>query len=414
MSFISMKSKKPHVGEFNNGTGKEITVWVGAPNVASSLQSWGRLLVVEADSERAEEIRQGLKEQQEAEVYEEVLATECGEIVRWHRFNDVRLSGPIDLITWQQRFPNLRQTVEEQRCGRNLGELIDNWASQKGERIVAALHLKLRQGDPLAALVGLGSWIGQLEKVQLMLPWPEETMKVVEAWLTEQYFHQDTQSTDTWERDPLTRRDLLIKDKEKERQWLLAVNQQLSSDCEAMQTENKVLTENQEKLLRELGKNREAQDHIHESLRHAQSEIEKLRHQEESLRLECQEYKNEKTQLSQRLEAAETTNLNSLNSLQILFPMQLYKEENADLSGYEEEQLLVHYLEHGRHEGRLKNYQELNNAWKSSLEQCEKAHARLEQLEAQFELTQQQVETLKDLFSRLADKKQVTRKDKKE
>jgi hypothetical protein len=413
MSFISLKSPKPHVGEFNNGTGKVITVWVGAPNVASSLQSWGRLLVVEADAERAEEIRQGLKEQQEAEVYEEVLATECGEIVRWHRFNDVRLSGPIDLTTWQQRFPNLRQTVEEQRCGRNLGELLDKWASQKGEGIVAALHLKLRQGDPLAALVGLGSWIGQLEKVQLMLPWPEETMKVVEAWLIEHYFHQDAQSTDTWERDPLTRRDLLLKDKEKERQWLLAVNKQLSSDREAMQTENKVLTENQEKLLRELENIREAQDHIHESLRHAQSEIEKLKRQEERLRQESQEHKNEKTQLMQKLESAETANLNSLQSLQILFPMQLYKEENADLSGFDEEQLLVHYLEHGRHEGRLKNYQELHNGWKSTLQQCEKAQARLAQLEAHFELTQQQVETLKDLFSRLADRKQVTRKERK-
>lgn len=211
-----MHLEEQHAVEFSDGSGEELTVWVGGAILVGDLPSTGRLVVVEGEPERAQELRQKLAKQPETQVYEEVLTAENGVKVQWHRFNDARLNGPSDLRTWQQHFPNLRQIHEELRCGRRLGELLDNWAYHKTGQVITALHLKLRQGDPLAALAGLGSWINQLETVQLMLPWPRETMSAIDACLTKHNFRQDLESAVLWKRDPLATRDRLLQEKEKE------------------------------------------------------------------------------------------------------------------------------------------------------------------------------------------------------
>jgi hypothetical protein len=235
-----MTSKEPTGVASDKGNVDKITVWVGLPSLASGLPSSGSLLVVEAEPERAREFRHVLRERPEAVVCEEVLAAENKATVRWHRFNDARLNGPSDLTIWQERFPNLRQIDEEQRCGRRLGDLLDNWGPHEGEQALAPLHLVLRQGDPLAALEGLGPWIRQLQTVQMVLPWPKETMQLAETWLTRQNFGQDPQTETMWNRDPIATKDQLLKEKEKEKQDLLAVNQQLNSDCKTMRAERDV------------------------------------------------------------------------------------------------------------------------------------------------------------------------------
>ena len=214
-----MTSKETTAVASDHGSGGEITVWVGVPGLARGLPSSGSLLVVEAEPQRARELRQVLRDRPEALVCEEVLAAENEATVRWHRFNDTRLNGPSDLTIWQQYFPNLRQIDEEQRCGRRLGDLLDNWVPREGEQALAPLHLVLRQGDPLAALTGLGPWISHLQTVQLMLPWPEETMQLAETWLAEQNFGQDPQTSAMWNRDPVATRDWLLKEKENEICW---------------------------------------------------------------------------------------------------------------------------------------------------------------------------------------------------
>jgi hypothetical protein len=383
---------------------REITVWVGVPGLARGLPSSGSLLVVEAEPQRAGELRQVLRDRPEALVCEEVLAAENEATVRWHRFNDTRLNGPSDLTIWQQRFPNLRQIDEEQRCGRRLGDLLDNWALRERDQALASLHLVLRQGDPLAALAGLGPWISHLQTVQLMLPWPEETMQLAEAWLAEQNFGQDPQTAALWYRDPIDTRDWLLKEKEQEKQALLATNQQLKNECEGTRAERDHLAAELEQLTAQYQELRDNQSQTHADIQQSQIEAEKLSGKLEAIRQECQQLTYEKSELLQKLQTEKAANHNSVEAVKKVFPLQLYKETSIDLSDFDEDHLVLHYLQYGRHENRIKTYQELDSELKSSLKQCEETEAKLNILETQFELARQQLETMKDLFARLADK----------
>jgi regulator of replication initiation timing len=355
-----------------------------------------------------------LRDRPEALVCEEVLAAENEATVRWHRFNDTRLNGPSDLTIWRQRFPNLRQIDEEQRCGRRLGDLLDNWAPREGGQALAPLHLVLRQGDPLAALTGLGPWISQLQTVQLMLPWPEETMQLAETWLAEQNFGQDPHTSAIWNRDPVATRDWLLKEKEKEKQDLLFINQQLNSDCATMRAERDIVVTKLEQLTTQWEEHKEAQHQTLAEIQHLQIETEKLRSQLEDVQKELQQTTGDKLELQQKLQTEQTTSLNDRQALKSLLPLELYRKVSSELSDLDDDQLILHYLQHGRHETPLKTYVELNAELKASLIQNEEAEAKLNQLEAQFRLTHQQLETLKDVFARLADRQQSPTQEKVE
>jgi hypothetical protein len=333
-----------------------------------------------------------------------VLAAENEATVRWHRFNDTRLNGPSDLTIWRQRFPNLRQIDEEQRCGRRLGDLLDNWVPREGEQALAPLHLVLRQGDPLAALAGLGPWISHLQTVQMMLPWPEETMQLAEAWLAEQNFGQDPQTAAMWNRDPVATKDWLLKEKEKEKQVLFAANKQLNSDCEAMRAERDILAAKLELLSAEIQELRQTEIHTLANIQQSQIEAENLKSEHEALQQEYQQLTCEKSELLKKLQIEEAASLNSIEAVKKLFPLQRYKEISSDLSDLDEDHLVLHYLQHGRHEIRLKTYLELDNELRSCFKQREEAEAKLNLLETQFELAKHQLETMKDLFARLADR----------
>ena len=407
-----MTSKETTAVASDHGSGGEITVWVGVPGLARGLPSSGSLLVVEAEPQRARELRQVLRDRPEALVCEEVLAAENEATVRWHRFNDTRLNGPSDLTFWQQRFPNLRQIDEEQRCGRRLGDLLDNWVPREGEQALAPLHLVLRQGDPLAALAGLGPWIRHLQTVQMMLPWPEETMQHAETWLAEQNFGQDPQTSAMWIRDPVITRDWLLKEKEKEKQDLLVANQQLNSDCATMRTERDTVVAKLEQLTTQWEEHKEAQNKTLAEIQQLQIEVEKLRSQLEDVQKELQQTTGEKLELQQKLQTEETTRLNDRQALKSLLPLELYRQVSSEISDLDDDQLLLHYLQHGRHETPLKSYVELDAELKASLIHNEEAEAKLNQLEAQFKLTHQQLETLKDVFARLADRQQSPTQEK--
>jgi hypothetical protein len=402
-------------GEWSDDkTPDQITVLVGVHGMAKGLPSSGRLLVVEAEPEKAKEIRNVLRERPEALVCEEVLSAENDAMVQWHLFNDARFSGPSELTEFKKRYPNLRQINEELRRGRSLADLLDNWAPRQGEQALSQLHLILRQGDPLATLAGLGTWLSQLETVQLMLPWPEGTMGLVETWLKEKSFRQDTHTPTLWKLDPIMKRDWLLNEKDKEKQYLLDANQQLNIDCEALKAEKDFLLEKVKMITAKLERLIETQDLTVADFHQSQAKTEKLRLQQEALQHECQQLAKDKSELLQKLEAAESSVLNSTEALRSIFPMNLYREKNIDLNEYDENKLLLHYIQHGRHEGRLKTYQDLNTEWKSSLRQCEEAETKLEQLETQFGLVQIQLETVKDLFARLADRQESQHQDKKE
>jgi hypothetical protein len=407
-----MSSKETTAVASDHGSGEEITVWVGVPGLARGLPSSGSLLVVEAEPQRAQELRQVLRDRPEVLVCEEVLAAENEATVRWHRFNDTRLNGPSNLTIWQQNFPNLRQIDEDQRCGRRLGDLLDNWVPREGEQALAPLHLVLRQGDPLAALDGLGPWISHLQTVQLMLPWPEATMQLAEAWLAEQNFSQDPQTSAMWNRDPVATRDWLLKEKEKEKQDLLFINQQLNRDCATMRAERDNVVAKLEQLTTQWEEHKEAQHQTPSEIQQLQIEAKKLRSQLEDVQKELQQTTGDKLELQQKLQTEETTSLNDRQAIKGLLPLELYREVSSELSDLDDDQLILHYLQHGRHETPLKTYVELNAELKASLIQNEQAEAKLNQLEAQFRLTHQQLETLKDVFARLADRQQSPTQEK--
>jgi regulator of replication initiation timing len=409
-----MTSKETTAVASEHGSGEEITVWVGVPGLARGLPSSGSLLVVEAEPQRARELRQVLRDRPEALVCEEVLAAENEATVQWHRFNDTRLNGPSDLTIWQQRFPNLRQIDEEQRCGRRLGDLLDNWVPREGEQALAPLHLVLRQGDPLAALTGLGPWISHLQTVQLMLPWPEETMQLAETWLAEQNFGQDPQTSAMWNRDPVATRDWLLKEKEKEKQDLLVANQQLNGDCATARAERDIVVAKLEQLTTQWEEHKEAQNQTLAEIQQLQIEAEKLRSQLEDVKKELQQTTDDKLELQQKLQTEKNTSLNDRQALKNLLPLELYREVSSELSDLDDDQLILHYLQHGRDETPLKTYVELHAELKASLMQNEEAEAKLNQLEAQFRLTHQQLETLKDVFARLADRQQSPTQEKEE
>jgi len=409
---LSFMTSKETTGEASDkGSGETITVWVGVPGLVRELPSSGSLLVVEAEPERARELSHVLRKRPEALVCEEVLAAENKATVRWHRFNDARLNGPSDLTIWQERFPNLRQIDEEQRCGRRLGDLLDNWVPHEGEEALAQLHLVLRQGDPLAALAGLGPWIGQLQTVQMMLPWPKETMQLAETWLAQQNFCQDPQTEAMWNRDQVATKDRVLKEKENEIKDLLAANRQLNSDCNTTRAERDSLVTKLEQLTAQWEELNKALNQTLADIKQSQNEVVNLRSQLEVVQKDLQQITREKSELQQKLQTEESTNFNDREALKRLLPLQLYRGASSELSVLDDDQLLLHYLQHGRHKMPLKTYVELDAELKASLMQNEEAEAKLNQLEAQFTITHQQLETLKDVFARLADRHQSPTQD---
>ena len=414
MPISRMNSEDPHAVEFKHGSGEDITVWVGTtPSLIGSMPRAGHLFVVESEPEKARELRQVLEERAQAWVYEEVLAAKDGAMVQWHHFNDVRLSGPIDLVSWQVRFRNLRQTEGEQRCGKSLGALLDDWSNHAGIKEHGRIHLMLRQGDPLAAMVGLGAWLSHLETVHLLLPWPEETMHEAETWLKEHHFSQDHQSTVTWKQDAIATRDWLLKEKENEIQALITANQLLHAKCEVMQTEQESLMAERERISAVMQDLREAQALTQAETQQARSEAEGLRVQQEDLQREHQQLINDKSMLVEKLQTEEASNRNMREALKSLFPFERYRRDNVDLGELNEEGLAIHYLEQGQHQDRLKTYQELDSELRASCERRDEAESKLEQLEFNFSQTKQQLETLKDLFVRITEEPRSQRRGAK-
>jgi hypothetical protein len=191
-----------------------LAIVVGAPPFRSALPLDQPVLVIEADPQRLNQLKLDLKEQGNlVKVVEDVLTAEEGTAVEWHHFNDARLDGPVGLATWQLRYPNLQLLSKEQRLGRPLKDLVRAWADEQAPHQQLLLTLELRQGDPLAALIGLGPWVQSLQRVRLDMPlaldqWPSE----LKQWLAEQGFAQTDATTPTWERDPVTTLQLIVQD----------------------------------------------------------------------------------------------------------------------------------------------------------------------------------------------------------
>jgi len=234
-----------------------ITVWVGAPSKLSSLADPGLHLVVEADPARAQRCRTAWPEHPGLVVCDQVLAPHSDAPVRWCLFNDGRLNGPLDQQVWQANYPNLHQVGEEQRLGCSLADLLTNVGRHLVDGPYIGLNLHLQQGDPLAALDGLGAWLEGLHIVDLALPSAATALWAgpVGAWLEPRGFRACAGEAARWQRDAIASRRLLLQERDRAManvQDLEARLQQLSNEREALQVSSQQQQEQLEHILREL------------------------------------------------------------------------------------------------------------------------------------------------------------------
>lgn len=296
------------------GSAKELTVVVGAPVGTSSLPKNGLLLLVEADLERASQLKEELAAEARAVVVAEVLSPEEGSPVHWNRFNDARLNGPAGLAAWIERYPNLQLVGEEQRRGRSLEGILNAWAQQQGLPDQLGLHLEVRQGDPMAAVMGLGPWLAGLQSVQLdTRKTADQWQQPLGAWLTERGLLGVVDVAGRWQRDPATTLQLSLQEKE----WQLAeLEEQLSTQAVC-----RLLAQtNYQELAAERDQLRGEREALQARVEELQGQLQTLTAQRDSLQQERDTFKAERDKLSsqrQKLNDARDALEAELNTLNI-------------------------------------------------------------------------------------------------
>lgn len=182
-----------------------LAVVVGSPRLGQTLPQQCGILVVEADPQRAEQLSADLHgRDQPVKVCTEVLSADAEQLVVWNRFNDSRLDGPVGLEGWGRTYPNLHLRGKEERLGCLLQDLLRSFVDQQRFEQPLLIDLVIRQGDPMAALQGLGGWIQSVRRVILDMPKaPADWLARVDDWLTSKAFRAEDQSPTTWHRDPV-------------------------------------------------------------------------------------------------------------------------------------------------------------------------------------------------------------------
>jgi hypothetical protein len=348
------------------GSAEELTVVVGAPLGAGSLPKAGLLLIVEADLEKARQLSHELGDEARVLVCAEVLTAEEGAPVRWHRFNDARLNGPAGLNAWIEQYPNLQLVGEEQRRGRCLAEVLNAWPHQRGLQGQPWLHLEVLQGDPMAAVVGLGPWLAGLQSVQLDISkTAEQWHQPLDAWLRERGLVGVADAPGRWQRDPVATLQLSLQEKERrmaelEEQFsaqglslLLAHtnHQELAAERDQLKGERDGLAVERDDLASQLETRIAQRDELLE-------ERDQLNCERDSLRSEGQKIADENVRLTcDRKLLAEQVNqlqeyVKKLKAAYLLiFPYEKYRATRSDLDGMDDLSVANHYHEYGLDEG---------------------------------------------------------------
>jgi len=234
-----------------------ITVWVGAPSGLLALADEGLHLVVEADPTRAQRCRTAWPGNPALVVFDQVLAPQSDASVPWCLFNDSRLNGPLDLQAWLARYPNLRQIGEEQRMGCSLADLLTNVGRHLVDGPYTGLSLHLQQGDPLAALDGLGAWAQGLHSVELAMPAAAMAFwgGPVGTWLEPRGFRASAGKALRWQRDAIASQRLLLQERDRALALVHELEvrlQQLSNERDTLQAQSQQQQQQLEHILSEL------------------------------------------------------------------------------------------------------------------------------------------------------------------
>ncbi len=168
--------------------------------------SRGPVLVIDAQPSRLVSLNSGQRQSVDLACEAAVLTEEAGQAVTWYRYNDSRLDGVVPPAQWQSLFPNAQELERQALPGERLDGLLDRWAGGREQRSNCPLVLILRQGDPLAALAGLGGWENTLQQVELVGPYAEQLWgSAVASWLVARGFEKVPDQPLVWERDLLGR-----------------------------------------------------------------------------------------------------------------------------------------------------------------------------------------------------------------
>jgi GT2 family glycosyltransferase/glycosyltransferase involved in cell wall biosynthesis len=199
------------------------------------------LLVVEAEAERIEDLRQqraGGSTLQDVSLHQAVLASRSGLEIHWYRYSDPRFNGVVPLDRWKEFYPNLVLLQEERLSSQSLADLLAQWpATTEGSDDISLI---LRQGDPLEILKGVDTWLHRIRRIELDGPKVDELWgDGCARWLEEQGFNRDQESPCTW---LLTDQGLRLL---KQRDEIASLQEKVSSLLQGRQLE---LEERQERL----------------------------------------------------------------------------------------------------------------------------------------------------------------------
>jgi hypothetical protein len=176
-----------------------LTVFVGTPHWASTLESNSPSLVVEGDAERAEQLRSSFQAHHKITIIHAVASEQDGKQVLWHSYNDARFNGADSVDDLQTKFPNIKPLHSTTITTRSLQDILNNFEPKPSK-----LRLALYQGNVLSILSGLGPWLEQLESVQFGNTARDvESSPGIEEFLQEQGFKPIESTKHNWERDQL-------------------------------------------------------------------------------------------------------------------------------------------------------------------------------------------------------------------
>jgi GT2 family glycosyltransferase len=157
-------------------------------------------LVVEAEPERIEELRQSLVSNpflHDLVPHQGVLAAASQLAITWYRYSDPRFNGVVPLKRWQEFYPNLTLEHEETIASQTLAEVLDQCSAIEDDQ--QDISLILRQGDPVEVLKGADRWLHRFRRIELQGPkvdvfWVE----LCGRWLEQQGFSREPDSGFIW------------------------------------------------------------------------------------------------------------------------------------------------------------------------------------------------------------------------
>jgi len=196
-------------------------------------------------------------------------------------------------------------------------------------------------------------------------------------------------------------------EQDRERQEKEALRAELAeSERQRLEREAEVALEREEKealraeLARQVSEREVEQDRERQEKEALRAELAESERQ----RLENDAYQSQIAELRSELDRGLATLDATHKALDLVFPMNLYIANSPDLQCLEGLDYLNHFIEHGQYEKRLATYSELDVSCREACAERDIACQRLSLLGQQIDQSAAQLEFLKDIISRLAQK----------